>query len=88
MTWPVPSHVASPGLNMAAPLSCPTSLKSGPAKPTNRPSPASSRDMAAPRRRASWFRPARPTTNFPHLKACGQTNSAALSPTPAPKHAN
>jgi len=88
VTWPVPLPVASPGLNRVVPLSCPTSLKSARTKPTNRPSPASSHDMAAPRRHASSFRPARPTTNCPCLKACGQINSVVLSPTPAPKLAS
>lgn len=88
MTWPVPSPVALPGLNRAALSPCPTSLKSRPAKPTNRPSDASSHDMAAPRHCASSYRLARPTTNWPTLNPCGQNNSAALSPTPAPELAS
>lgn len=88
MTWPVRLPVASPGLNEAVPPSCPTSLKSPRAKRTTKPWSASSRDMAAPRRRVSSCQPARPTTNCPRSKACGQINSAALSPTLAPKHAN
>lgn len=88
MTCPVPSPVALPGSNKAAPPSFRMSLKWPAAKPTNRPSNASSHDMAASRRRASSCRCGRPTTNYPQSKACGQINSTALPLMPALKPVN
>jgi len=53
MTWPVVSKLALPNSNSAAPLACRTSWKSGSVKPTTKPWPGSSPDMAARQPRAS-----------------------------------